>query len=95
MDVFDFRYLTNLVFTSIFAAFGIYHLLSYLVLKHKILLDYLVLIWGITLHWSLYFFMNNSFGSEITAVADKISLTTAMITTFGLLQTLLRVMCVL
>jgi len=86
MDVFDFRYLTNLVFTSIFAAFGIYHLLSYLVLKHKILLDYLVLIWGITLHWSLYFFMNNSFGSEITAVADKISLTTAMITTFGLLQ---------
>ena len=86
MDVFDFRNLTNLLFTAIFAAFGIYHLLSYLVLKHKILLHYFILILGITLHWSLYFFMNNSFGSETAQVADKISLTTAMITTFGLLQ---------
>lgn len=86
MDVLDFRYLTTIVFTAIFAVFGIYHLLSYLVLKHKILLYYFILILGLTSHWSLYFFINNSFGNEVSMIADKASLSTAMLTTFGLLM---------
>ena len=86
MDVFDYRYITTIVFTSIFGTFGIYHLFSYLILRHKILLYYFILILGITLHWSLYFFVSNSFGGNTSWVAGKVSLTTAMIFTFGLLQ---------
>ena len=86
MDVIDFRYLTTIVFAAIFAVFGIYHLLSYLVLKHKILLYYFILILGLTLHWSLYLFINNSFGNVVSMIADKASLSTAMLTTFGLLM---------
>ena len=85
MDTLDFRYLTTIVFTSIFSVFGIYHLLSFLVLKHRLLLYYFILILGLTLHWSLYFFLNGAFGGEFAALADKASLTTAMITTLGLL----------
>ena len=86
MDILDSRYLTTVVFTTIFGVFWIYHLLSYLVLKHKILLYYFVLILGLTLHWSLYFFIDNSLGNEVSTVADKASLTTAMLTIFGLLM---------
>ncbi|WP_306014202.1 MULTISPECIES: sensor histidine kinase [unclassified Allomuricauda] len=85
MDQFDFRYLTTVVFTSIFGVFGIYHLLSFVVLKHRLLLYYFILILGLTLHWSLYFFLNGAFGGEFAVLADKASLTTAMITTSGLL----------
>ena len=85
MDQFDFRYLTTVVFTSIFSVFGIYHLLSFVVLKHRLLLYYFILILGLTLHWSLYFFLNGAFGGEFAVLADKASLTTAMITTSGLL----------
>lgn len=85
MDFLDFRSLVTTVFTAIFGVFGIYHLLSFLVLRHKILLHYSILILGLTLHWSLYFFVNGSFGNEVSVIANKASLTTAMITTFGLL----------
>ncbi|RIV71143.1 sensor histidine kinase [Flagellimonas aequoris] len=85
MDVFDFRDVTTIVFISIFAIFGIYHLLSFLVLRHKILLYYFILILGLALHWSLYFFVTNSFGGDTSVIADRASLTTAMITTLGLL----------
>jgi len=85
MDVLDFRYVITIVFTAVFGVFGIYHLLSFLVLKHKILLHYFILILGLTLHWSLYFFVYNSFSNEVSTVVEKASLTTAMITTFGLL----------
>jgi len=85
MDVFDFRDVTTIVFISIFAVFGIYHLLSYLVVRHKILLYYFILILGLALHWSLYFFVRNSFANETSIVVERSSLTTAMITTLGLL----------
>lgn len=86
MDSMDFRFITIAVFAAVFGVFGIYHLLSYLILKHKILLYYFILILGLTLHWSLYFFIDDSFGKEVSKVADKASLTTAMLTTFGLLM---------
>lgn len=85
MDVFDFRDVTTIVFIAIFAVFGIYHLLSFLVIRHKILLYYFILILGLALHWSLYFFVTNSFGDDTSVIADRASLTTAMITTLGLL----------
>ncbi|MDO6470777.1 sensor histidine kinase [Maribacter sp. 1_MG-2023] len=86
MDIIDFRYLTTIVFTSIFGVFGIYHLLSFLVLRHKILLYYFILIFGLTLHWSLSLIIDGSFSDQVILIADKTSLTTAMISTFGLLM---------
>ncbi|MBA4746293.1 MAG: sensor histidine kinase [Muricauda sp.] len=85
MDIPDFRYLETIIFTSVFSVFGIYHLLSFFVLKYKVLLYYFILIFGLTLHWSLYFFLGGSFGSTASIIADKASLTTAMISTLGLL----------
>lgn len=86
MDIIDFRYLTNIVFTSIFGVFGIYHLLSFLVLRHKILLYYFILIFGLTLHWILSLIIESSLSNHVIFIADKASLTTAMISTFGLLM---------
>ncbi|MDF0709046.1 sensor histidine kinase [Flagellimonas okinawensis] len=85
MENLDFRFLTTLVFTAIFGVFGVYHLFSYLILRHKILLHYCILIFGLTMHWSLSFFIDGSFGESLALFADKASLTTAMITTYGLL----------
>ncbi|MBO0328930.1 sensor histidine kinase [[Muricauda] lutisoli] len=86
MDHLDFRLFTTVVFAAIFGVFAVYHLLSYLILRHKILLFYFILILGLTLHWALSFFINNSFDDTIAKFADKASLTTAMLTTFGLLM---------
>ncbi len=85
MDLIDTGNLETIVFTSIFGIFGIYHLLSFLVLKHKVLFYYFIVILGLTLHWSLYFFIGGAFGDTISKIADKASLSTAMITTLGLL----------
>ena len=85
MDLIDTGNLETIVFTSIFGIFGIYHLLSFLVLKHKVLFYYFIVIFGLTLHWSLYFFIGGAFGDAISKIADKASLSTAMITTLGLL----------
>ncbi|WP_405399694.1 ATP-binding protein [Maribacter sp. Asnod2-G09] len=86
MEITDLRYITNIVFTSIFGVFGIYHLLSFLVLRHKILLYYFILIFGLTLHWSLSLIIHGTFSEQVTLIASKTSLTTAMISTFGLLM---------
>lgn len=86
MDSVDSMHQITIVFTSIFGVFGIYHLISYLVLRHKILKYYFILIFGLTLHQSLYLFIYNYFGTEAAMIAYKASLTTAMITTFGLLK---------
>ena len=85
MDILDIRLLSTAVFTAIFGVFGIYHLISFLVLRHKILLYYFILILGLTLHWSLYFFLDYPFDNEFSLVVEKVSLTTAMLTTLGLL----------
>lgn len=85
MEVVDFKYFVNAVFTAIFGVFGIYHFASYLILRHKILGYYFILVLGLTLHWSLYLFLYGSFGDEITKSILKVSLTTAMMVTFGLL----------
>lgn len=82
----EVRYISTIVFTAIFSVFGIYHLLSYLVLKHRILLYYSILIFGLTLHWSLYLFIEGRFGPDIAKIAYHASLVTAMLTTFGLLK---------
>lgn len=86
MDNLDFRFLNTIVFTAIFGVFAVYHLCSYIILKHKILLHYFIMILGLTLHWSLYFFVDNSFGETVAMIAEKASLFTAMLTTFGLLM---------
>lgn len=86
MDNIDFRYLTTIVFTSIFGVFGIYHLLSFLVLRHKITLYYFVLIFGLTLHWILSLIGVGPFSDSVILIADKATLTTAMVSTFGLLM---------
>lgn len=86
MEILEFKHLTTLIFSAIFGVFAVYHLLSYLVLRHRILLYYFILILGLTLHWSLSFFTNNSFGDNTVYLAQKASLTTAMLTTFGLLM---------
>ena len=86
MDNIDFRYLTTIVFTSIFGVFGIYHLLSFLVLRHKITLYYFVLIFGLTLHWILSLIGVGPFSDSVILIANKATLTTAMISTFGLLM---------
>lgn len=82
----EVRYISTIVFTAIFSVFGIYHLLSFFVLKHRILLYYAILIFGLTLHWSLYLFIEGPFGSDIASIAYHTSLVTAMLTTFGLLK---------
>ncbi|SMC72722.1 sensor histidine kinase [Cellulophaga tyrosinoxydans] len=86
MDVINFRYLITVVFASIFGVFGIYHLISYLVLRHKILFYYFILIFGLTLHWSLSLIIKCSYNDLVIRIADKATLTTAMISTFGLLM---------
>ena len=86
MDVINFRYLITVVFASIFGVFGIYHLISYLVLRHKILFYYFILIFGLTLHWSLSLIIKCSYNDLVIRIADKSTLTTAMISTFGLLM---------
>ena len=86
MDVINFRYLITVVFASIFGVFGIYHLISYLVLRHKILFYYFILIFGLTLHWSLSLIIKCSYNDQLIQIADKATLTTAMISTFGLLM---------
>lgn len=86
IDVIDFKYVLTYVFTAIFGVFGIYHLASYLVLRHKILRYYFILILGLTLHWGLSLLIKNSLGTEVAWAADKASLITAMITTYGLLM---------
>ncbi|TDT46632.1 signal transduction histidine kinase [Maribacter spongiicola] len=86
MDIINFRYLTTIVFTSIFGVFGIYHLLSFLVLRHKITLYYFILIFGLTLHWSLSLIIKGSYSDQVILTADKATLSTAMISTFGLLM---------
>ncbi|HDZ06110.1 hypothetical protein LCGC14_0129220 [marine sediment metagenome] len=86
MDFIDFNYVLTSVFTAIFGVFGIYHLASFLVLRHKILFYYFILILGLTLHWGLYLILKGSFGDEVLVIAEKASLTTAMITTYGLLM---------
>ncbi|GGG41688.1 hypothetical protein GCM10011414_09000 [Croceivirga lutea] len=60
-------------------------MLSYFVLKHKILLYYSVLIFGLTLHWSLYIFVQGSLGEDLANFANNASLTTAMLSTLGML----------
>jgi hypothetical protein len=82
MTEIDFTYLITSVFTAIFGVFGIYHLASFLILRHKILFYYCILILGLTFHWSWYLFALGPLGKDITG---KASLITAMITTYGLL----------
>ncbi len=86
MEILEFKHLTTVIFSAVFGVFAVYHLLSYLVLRHRILLHYFILILGLTLHWSLSFFVNNSFSDHTAMIAEKASLTTAMLTTFGLLM---------
>jgi signal transduction histidine kinase len=88
MERFDLFYLLNAVFTGIFAVFGVYHLIGYLILKQKILLYYSLFILGLTLHWSLYLIAKSSVNNTVAFVENlnKVSLLTAMITTFGLLM---------
>lgn len=81
----EVRFFTTIVFTAIFSVFGIYHLLSYFVLKHRILLYYSILIFGLTLHWSLYIFLQGRFGEDLANLANNASLTTAMLSTLGML----------
>ncbi len=85
MTELSFKTLSSAIFPAIFGVFGIYHLLSYLVLKHRLLGYYFILIVGLTLHWSLKYMANGSLGFGSAFLADKISLITAMLITFGLL----------
>jgi len=78
----DFNYLLTCVFTAIFGVFGIYHLASYFILRHKILLYYSILILALTLHWSWFLWPS---GPLSDAIAGKGSLITAMMVTYGLL----------
>lgn len=78
----DFKYLVTSVFTAVFGVFGIYHLASYLILRHKILLYYSILLLALTLHWSWYLL---ALGPLDDTIADKGSVITAMGATYGLL----------
>ncbi|MFK7811321.1 MAG: 7TM diverse intracellular signaling domain-containing protein [Maribacter sp.] len=78
----DFNYLLTSVFTGIFGVFGIYHLASFLILRHKILLYYSILILALTLHWSWYLWTS---GPLSDAIIDKASIISAMAATYGLL----------
>ncbi|WP_324024270.1 sensor histidine kinase [Maribacter sp. BPC-D8] len=86
MDIFNYKHFTTILFTSIYGVFGIYHLLSYIVLRHKILLYYFILIIGLTLHYSLIFIHDASFSEQVKLMAYNVSPITAIITTFGLLM---------
>lgn len=86
MGSMDIRYISTIVFTAILGVFGIYHLISYFVLQHKILLYYALLIVGLTLHSGLYLIVAGTFSPEISQLADNASLITAMLTTFGFLK---------
>lgn len=88
MGSFDYNYLINAVFTAIFAVFGMYHLISFVILKHKILLYYSVFILGLTLHRSPYLLAKSGWSMDVSVAegVDKASLLTAMITIFGLLM---------
>lgn len=85
---FNLVYLLNAVFTGIFAVFGMYHLISYFILKQKILLYYSIFILGLTLHWSLYLIAKYSYTNTEIFIEriNKVSVLTAMMTTFGLLM---------
>lgn len=78
----DVNYLLTCVFTAIFGVFGIYHLASFLILRHKILFYYCILILSLTLHWSWYLL---ALGPLNDAIADKASVVSAMAATYGLL----------
>ena len=82
MNSFDINYLIVSIFTAIFGVFGIYHLVSFLILRHRILYHYCIIIFGLTLHWSWSLFPE---GYLPEIVQEKGSLITAMITTFGFL----------
>ena len=82
MTEIDFTYLITSVFTAIFGVFGIYHLASFLILRHKILFYYCILILALTLHWSWFLL---ALGPLNDVIADKGSLITAMTATYGLL----------
>lgn len=77
----DLNYLLTCTFTAIFGVFGVYHLASFLILRHNILLYYSILILGLTLHWSLYLIPLG----PIAAIADRGSIGTAMMVIYGLL----------
>ncbi|MGB3150301.1 MAG: 7TM diverse intracellular signaling domain-containing protein [Maribacter sp.] len=79
----DFNYLLTCMFTAVFGVFGIYHLASFLILRHKILLYYAILILALTLHWSWFLL---ALGPLDAAIADKASVITAMAATYGLLM---------
>jgi len=83
MGAFDLKYLLTSVFTAIFFVFGVYHFVSYLILRHKILLYYSTIIFGLTMHWSWPLFVA---GFLDPVIADHASLISAMVTTFGLLM---------
>jgi len=83
--IMDVRYVLTIVFTAIFGVFGIYHLTSFLILRYKILLYYFILILGQTLHTSLYLFIKSPLSGELSNFTQKVSVVTAMISTFGLL----------
>ncbi|MEP2281188.1 sensor histidine kinase [Maribacter sp.] len=86
MDILNYKQFTTLLFTSIYGVFGIYHLLSYIVLRHKILLYYFILIIGLTLHYCLIFIYEGSFSEQAKLMAYNASPITAVISTFGLLM---------
>ena len=82
MNSFDINYLMVSIFTAIFGVFGIYHFVSYLILRHKILCHYCIIIFGLTLHWSWSLFPEGYLPEIIQKYGSLIS---AMTTTFGFL----------
>jgi signal transduction histidine kinase len=82
MNTLNLNYLITCVFTAVFGVFGIYHFVSYLILRHKILFYYCIFIFGITIHWSWYLL---SLGPLNKPIVEKASLFTAMITTYGVM----------
>ncbi|WP_405224675.1 ATP-binding protein [Dokdonia sp. Asnod1-B02] len=82
MNSFDINYLMVSIFTAIFGVFGIYHFVSYLILRHKILCHYCIIIFGLTLHWSWSLFPE---GYLPEVIQKNGSLISAMTTTFGFL----------
>lgn len=84
MNIIEDIEIQTLIFTIIFGVFGLYHMLTYLVLRYKILLYYSILIFGLTAHWSLYF-IDKSVQLQSSSISQKISIVTAMITIIGML----------
>ncbi len=78
----NFNYIITSIFTAIFGVFGIYHLASFLILRHKILLYYCILILALALHWSWFLLAS---GPLNDAIANKASIVSAMAVTYGLL----------